>query len=394
MMNHPPDSSPWNAQRRAQHPLVAVVSSRLGRDSSRHRRIAQFLFRSAAETKRRDGQWLVAADSAIDPWARRAAQLYDVPILWLSDGKSEGEIMHRDRSLDRDEAVIAMADRVDAVYVRSGGKVHTALHQRLQSSDTTSVRIAIWPEDRNSDHDLIQAGAIGWYLPVSQTASARIPSTAPKSTKQKCILQEDLDAQELNEDAWLVHSTRGVQGPWPGETVRQYQDSILLASETATDIDTRQAIDTLARIVRSGKLIASALASSHRHRVVCFSACPLIDLMQRRTYRSHLGRWDYEPYGILIRKSSAIAAGARPVVYGNDALRDRLPQAHRYRFHPTGKTFDWRQEREWRFDRSVDLSKLDANDIRVFCLDTETNRESLPSVDWKVIWLANEFAHA
>jgi hypothetical protein len=407
-----PDDRDW--PRPARRPLVAVVSSRLGRDSNRHRRIAQFLFRSAAETKRRGGTWLVATDSAIDPWARRAAQLYEVPILWLTDGKGEGDIMHRDQSLGRDEAVIAMADRVDAVYIRSGGKIHTAIHRRLQSSETTSVRIAIWPDDRWGDDHLIQAGAIGWYLSVSQTApvpttamnsqsshaqsshaqSSNTQSSNTQSSAKKLLLGLSMDAENLGLGPWLVHSTRAVHGPWPGETIRQYQDSVLLSSETDINVDHRQAIDTLTRIIRSRKLIASAVASSHRHRVVCFSACPLFDLIQRRMYRSHLGRWDYEPYGFMIRKSSAIAAGARPVIYGEKTLLHRLPDAHQYRFHPLGKTYDWRQEREWRFDRSVDLSQFDNDDIRVFCLDNPSHRELLKSMPWKVIWVNHETAGA
>lgn len=362
-------------------PLVALVSSRLGQDISRHRRVAAFLDRSADETRRRGGRWLVAAGSAIAPWAQRAAELFQVPITWLADEAHAGDVRHRDRNLGRDDAVIAMADRVDAVYARRGGTIARGLAQRLQSDRNATVRVAVWPEKQSADAALIVQGAIGWYLPPPSR-----PAPTPIDGKQRWQIADPDEQSDLDHEPWLVHCTRGVHGPWLGETERQYRDSILLAGGDGGDPSRRDPIDSLIRIIQTQRLIGSSVASSRTDPVVCFSACRLVDLLDRRQYRSHLMRWDYEPYGILIRKSAAIAAGARPVIYGDPSIKRRLPPAQRYRHHPPGKTHDWKSEREWRFLGSIDLASLAAEDLRVFCRDTQENRRRLRRCPWPVIW--------
>ena len=120
------------------------------------------------------------------------------------------------------------------------------------------------------------------------------------------------------------------------------------------------------RIVRGKRLIASATASDRRFPVVCFSSCSLESLLSQRTYRPHLHRWDYEPFGIAIRKDAAVRAGLRPAIYGQPAKRESLADHDRYRFQAIGNTFDWTREREWRSLGDVDLSRFDSNDVRVF----------------------------
>ena len=53
---------------------------------------------------------------------------------------------------------------------------------------------------------------------------------------------------------------------------------------------------------RSGRLIASSEFVRGETPVVSLTAVPLGEIRTLRTYRSHLSRWDFEPYGICIRR--------------------------------------------------------------------------------------------
>lgn len=167
--------------------------------------------------------------------------------------------------------------------------------------------------------------------------------------------------------------------------MRQYRDSILIGDP---DLASRRPIDALCRIVRSGRLVAAATATSKHEPVVCFSAVSLAELLDRRCFRPHLGRWDYEPYGIAIRRSRADSLGIQSVIYGPPQLRRTLCEAERFRFHPIGKTYDWRAEKEWRSRATIDLSKIPPQDVRVFAADDCESRQRLAGCRWPVSFIA------
>ncbi|MGB7325093.1 MAG: hypothetical protein WBD31_09490 [Rubripirellula sp.] len=375
--------------------LVAITSSRLGHDVFLHRRVCQFLCRSMLDCRDLGGAIAVARGSAIEPWAVRAAALFGVPLLTLSVDDSPADVRIASENLSRDAAVIAIADRVDAIHVRRGGNVETCLRKRLGLSKDASTRVAIMGDKKDAAHGLITDGAIGWYLAgrnstLPQSAPPQ-PSTAQPSTAE--LASVELASVEISptdndwsrtDGQWLVHCTRSRQGPWPGETESQYQDSVLVDHPAATH---RAPIDALERIVRSQSLIASAVTTTRTEPVVCFSALPLADILQRRCFRPHLGRWDYEPFGVAIRKQVLAAMGARPVIYGEPASRKKLAPADRFLFQAAGNTYDWRAEREWRINATVQLDTLTANDVRVFASDSPAARHALAKSPWPVTWL-------
>ncbi|WP_144058191.1 hypothetical protein, partial [Novipirellula maiorica] len=63
--------------------LVGITSSRLGRDPHLHRRVCQFLSRRMLDLRQSQSTLVVAAGSAIEPLAMRAAELFHVPIIRL-----------------------------------------------------------------------------------------------------------------------------------------------------------------------------------------------------------------------------------------------------------------------------------------------------------------------
>lgn len=319
-------------------PLATVVCSRLGHDTSRHRRMARHLAASMQSLRARGATLLIAKGTAIRPWAVQAANLFGVPTMVLN------------QSDDRDLRLIAIADRVDVVYCRPKGKV-TALVRRRCEMECGIVRVAIGSKN---DMALLEAGAIGLFLPTEPDSLAQGINDGLSS----CVAMD-----QIHWDDFLVHCTRAAPGPWPKQTIQQYRDEMLLGDFATAS---RSAPAALARIVRGRRLIAGAVTSSHRIPVVCFSEVALPDLLARRTYRSHLHRWDYEPYGVAIRKTAAKRMGIEPVVYGEAALRADLPSDQLHRFQSAGKTTDWREEREWRAVEDVDLDALDPSDVCIF----------------------------
>ncbi|QDT06143.1 hypothetical protein K227x_45510 [Rubripirellula lacrimiformis] len=420
-------------------PVVGLASSRLGHDVFRHRRMCRFLCRSVLDCRDLDGTLLIARGSAVEPWARRAADLFGVRHLVVSvdSGDLDSDIRLTagdDQILSRDEILIQSADRLDVVHVRRGGKIHQLLCDRLDQHRDASTRVAIDAAGDRSVVELMDRGAIGWYLadphPGANTTKVGKATTSHSSPQRKPP-QPNRPAGEAStsngvetraalthtdgahtdgahtdgahtdgahtdwtriDGHWLVHCTRACQGPWPGETMDQYRDAMLLDGPAATR---RAPADALERIIRTRRLVASAIATAKSDPVVCFSALPLAGLLARRCFRPHLGRWDYEPFGIAIRRWALQSLGAEPVIYGQPAERRTLPADQRYRFHPVGKTFDWPAEREWRVRGSVDLTALDTADVRVFAvapppptLGTGTgDSHRFTRCPWEITWL-------
>lgn len=365
---------------------VAVVSSRLGHNPILHRHICRFLSRSMLDCRARNATLIIATGSAIEPWAVRAAELFGIPIVRIAiekdDPNADFFVQEVEPSLSRDQVIIELATRVDAVYVRRGGAIDSHLTQRIGDCHDATTRVAITDQKQCAAAGLIDAGAIGWYYAKVESASPNANALGNVDAVLSKVAADNLWTR--SDGQWLVHCTRGPSGHWPGETSRQYRDSVLIGDGRSID---RGPIDALVRIVRSGRLIAGAIATSKEVPVVCFSEVPLVELLDRRCFRPQLGRWDYEPFGIAIRRSAAKSIGMEPVIYGEPRLRQTLSVQDRYRFHPIGKTFDWRTEREWRSRQAVDLNALAQDDIRVFAYDSPESRQRLDHCPWQVSFI-------
>lgn len=310
------------------------------------------------------GTVLLAHRSAIEPWARRACELCGVPTLTFSDRKwMDQSAGVRVSAKNLDELVIMIADEVTALSVRRGGRIESSLIRRVKEREDASTRLAIGDETTPKVASaLLDQGVLGvyWCSPRDDVEASGTNASPEVSVDDA----KTIDAHWLLEPSqWLVHCTRGRSGPWPGETRRQYQDAILLGDDP---LPRHTPIAALQRIIRCGRLMGSAVATAHKTPVVCFSAVDVRELVARRCFRSHLGRWDYESYGISIRRCAAERIGAKPVIYLDDQDQGRRDPADEFRTHPVGKNFDWQREQEWRIQGNVDLTQLSADDVRVF----------------------------
>ncbi|HBV66721.1 MAG TPA: hypothetical protein DEF45_27320 [Rhodopirellula sp.] len=389
--------------------FTVVVSSRWGHDPQCHWDFGQLLMRSASEAYCRGAVLLVADGSAVEPWARHASKLTGAKLLRVGFGEQN----HQQRphvwvrfpdgtDISRDEGIITIADRIDAVHVRRGGRIEACLKRRLKPTSercfsSCDVRVGVAGKPDSVASRLIEAGAVGWF--VSQATDLRelvgdqeqddgthqnetgcqrvsVPSILPGLCTTRDWLNEP--------DRWLVHCTRATKGPWPGETLAEYRDIILTQNHWHAN---RTALDALCRIIQSGELTSSAILSSRRYPVVCWSAVPLLDLLQQRCFRPHVQRWDYEPYGVAVRVRAIRELGGRPVIYGQSGDADKLPVSERFRHQTVGRTIDWRAEKEWRLADSLSLVSLKPRDVRIFALDSGSARSRLVNLPWKVTML-------
>ncbi len=372
----------------ADGPLIGVTCSRLGHDPRLHRTICRFLVCSLLQCRSRGGTLLIASGSAIEPWAIRAAELFAVSHCLLSVNQASTVATGTDQlwihssdqvKLSRDRVLIALADRVDAVYVRPGGKIEKCLTDRIMQRQDATTRVAVTGSKACAAAGLMKAGAIGWMIGDHHDSQVHDRAHTSISTVP--------DTWTRTDGEWLVHCTRGRRGPWPGETQQFYRDTMLLGNDRWFPHGPLQA---LARIINNGKLIADSGTTKRSNPVVCFSAVPLRELLSRRCFRRHLGRWDYEPYGIAVRLAAAKRIGVRPVIYGKAAERCLLHPDDHFRFHPVGKSYDWRQEREWRSPASIDLGKLDSGDVRLFVNESADLALLPPHCPWPVTVLGGE----
>ncbi|KAA1261200.1 hypothetical protein LF1_37460 [Rubripirellula obstinata] len=380
--------------------LIALTSSRLGHRSEIHWHVCRFLSRSILDCRRRDAILLVASGSAIEPWAIRAAELFDAPVVRIAVAsekssnqrceKTHAEISigSEEQSLSRDQILLEIADRIDAVHVRRGGRISAALRSRMLRSNDASIRVAIPPASvskslKSDAAALVQAGAVGWFDFSIDSEKIAAESSTSSTSSEEFSFQTDA-SWATQSGQWLIHCTRAPTGPWPDQTINQYRDSMILGDRSVLN---RQPLDSLQQILRSGRLVASSVATSKNYPVVCLTENTLSLTLSQRCFRPHLGRWDYEPFGVAIRRSAATAMGCQPVIYGQPAMKTKLKPDDRFRFHPVGKTYDWRKEREWRCPGSLDLQAIPSEDLHVFALRSNEAENQLADSPVPVTWI-------
>lgn len=291
-----------------------------------------------------------------------------------------------------DRALVAVCDQVIALHVRPEGNVQRLVHARLRQDGfaAASVFLALGPDliARDQAERLLDAGAVGWLVMDLTGADEREPSSpwfrASSAVRPAAALVPCPPAEGW---PYLTHCTRRRSGPWPGEHETTFLDDLILDRPGAD----HSALAALWRIVRSGRLMASSEFVRGSTPVVSLTAVPLCELGRLRTYRSHLGRWDFEPYGICIRRDWLERRGTRPVCYGDEALWESLAPAERPYFQkresrtPSGKPIDWTVEQEWRHAGDLRLDGIPA-DVALLFVASETEARQLAAASpWPIV---------
>jgi hypothetical protein len=352
------DPSPWHA----------VVSSRLGKNLIGRRTEIAWMRHAIEKANHRGDRSLIVRDTAAASWAERACELlgFDPVRLAIEDSKEPWQKMALPVDVCRDKLCIALADRIDAAYVRPGGTVYRLLRERIAQDTSPTVQVLLTQQENDATQQLIAAGAIGYWLgqPTRDESIARVDGSH-LDLSSHVSGSDSPDARSLFEapERWLIHSTRQRTGPWPGQSKTQFNDWLLLSPPVH---EQPSPLETLNRIVHERRLVGSHRTTQSKEPVVCFTSLAIDTWLARRRYRSHLGRWDCEPYGVAINREAAMRLGISPVIYGDPAEVASIEEHDRWRFQATGSTFDWREEREWRARGIVDLKRFADDEVVVF----------------------------
>lgn len=162
---------------------------------------------------------------------------------------------------------------------------------------------------------------------------------------------------------WLIHWTRECRGAWPDESQQDYFDAVLTGA--AGD---RSGFGALRRILSQGIVRGSSLAIRGGHRVVSLTAVPLGEFRERRVYRRHRQRFDFEPWGLAFRKSALRKLGAAPVHYASETEWKNLADDQQpwYQKHIRTSSLDAVAEKEWRLCGDLSLCDFAARDLIIF----------------------------
>ncbi len=316
----------------------------------------------------------------------------------------------------QDRLSIALADRVLALSLRAGGKLEELVGLRLAETafpvgslfitlptgNSSRIRSKRRSKSKQPTHNQgwLTRGAVGWImgaqltdhhgplqhcqLQYRESTAVRVPTHQFASPLPRAW--RDLDS----EDDWpyLVHCTRGTSGPLPEESEENFRHRVWCCGGAIA----WHPLETLAHICREGRLRGTASITRTSERCVSFSAVPLSPLLKRRTFRSHLGRWDWEPYGLLIRRECLKSIGARDVIYGDEHEYDQLTEDEKPFFQPRfGKgeqpNHAWAEEREWRVLGDVDLRLLPRQYIMTFVRTRHEAIQFCRYSPWPVLWV-------
>jgi hypothetical protein len=333
-------------------------------------------------------------------WSRRVFTQKDRPSdaqhrVYLSPSASVNEPNRPEDGLAmtpvRDRAMVALSELLVVLHLRANGNVHRLLKSRLACSEFPAASVFLVIGDglvpRKLAEPLMDMGAVGWYM-VDENASARRNPLPPWT--EVCARGRSaapiVDCPSSEDWPYLTHCTRGRLGPWPGQAEEAYLDDLLLDRSGAD----HSALAALWRIVRSRRLLASSELVRGPEPVVSLTAVPLPEIHQLRTFRSHLGRWDFEPYGICIRRDWLQQQGARPVHYGDDSLWEQLDTAERPFFQKShsrtgkGAVLDWTVEREWRLLGDLRLNEIPRDAAIVFVPTRQEAHQLAMASPWPV----------
>jgi hypothetical protein len=291
-----------------------------------------------------------------------------------------------------DRILFAAGERMQVLRARLGGTVQTLLMHHVRDAERRESFVLLASDAAGQIPVLeveLHGCVIPWFLPSSGECVSGDTQLLNTGTDegQSCRLSTAQDSRTgstplSHPEDWLLHWTRATVGPWPNQDEQEFSDELILGCRSSD----RSALATLLRIVTEGRLWASAEAIRGGFRVVSFTEVPLCEFRSRRTYRKHRRRYDFEPWGIGIRRDILTSAGARPVDYGDDETWLTASAAARPFFQNVGAGDGWtRDEREWRMLDHLQLSDLPLAAVVVF-VDTEAVRDIVQrQTGWRVI---------
>jgi hypothetical protein len=260
------------------------------------------------------------------------------------------------RSVLRDHLVAAFASAVLVAEVRKGGN----MQQIIDIASRRKVRIIGYPpysSVTSAPTGPTQSEAVSLSSSFPENVEENILQPYRMPMRQRAVKSERVSFIDLHErpanSRWLIHYTRSCPGPWPGQTIAEYCQSLIEGHRGAC----HSAFDTLVHIIEERLIRASNRLTRGPCGVVPFSECLPQELNALIKWRKGLCRWSFEPYGIAFPSNLLAHVGARPAIYGSQEDFQHLPDDLKHLFQAQrSSSGDWTAEREWRVRGDLLLS--------------------------------------
>lgn len=278
-------------------------------------------------------------------------------------------VPNSDRQLDvlRDRDVLDDADLVIAVAIRSGGYMEALLRTRFFAGKKLQV---VFPDEGplwRGTRSLLELGVPLVAKDLQQLVEERLAKRSMDCRNEPDVLASIPAWNEAPlAEPTLAHFTRAADGPWSRQVRAEYLEDLWHGGWRGR----RDARAALSRIVDSRKILASGRLIKQKFPVVSFTAVSPKRISELHRYRSHLLRWDFEPWGIVFDRDWLVKRGARPVKY--------LPSNAFAKLDPRDKPFfqkheppdcDYSAEEEWRIEGDLDFADVPKDAMRLFVGD-------------------------
>lgn len=393
--------------------LLGLASSRLGREIERKEAWFQVLRATCARCDEATEMLLTARGTVPARFVVRCRELFGVEVLeiipprcndvgsWFAETILRKQRIHEstqqvyvspplesDVGLPHgaiplaDRAIAALSECLIMMFVRRGGHWENLIrwrsHQNNWVPGQTMLALGNGLVDAPLRDELLDAGAIGWTI-----LNARDQDDALSSNSQSHCFEGVVSAPDWT---YLTHCTRRRDGPWPEQADEGYLDDLILARPAAD----HSPFAALKRIVQTERLIASCKSVSGATPVVSFTEVPIEELHALRVFRAHRGHWDFEPYGICVRRDWLERHNARRVGYAPPEKWQRMSSEERL-YHQLdisrtkhGNEIDWTVEQEWRVIGDVRLDSLTKRDAFLFVPSAEEAAKLAHGCRWPI----------
>ena len=321
----------------------------------------------------------------------------DCGILWLACSEENAN----DKILIHDLASVFLANRLFVVEMREGGKIAQLLERRLSCQSippgTTYLSLPTTYGSKSCHStrtDWLDRGAIGWLN--TRDSNLAVPRLASDSSRYECgtlLLTPDdrtyipifpIRLLGALASKYLVHCTRSRRGPWPDQSISQFHDDLMENPWNAQP----SVLETLQRILKQQRLIATNNFRRGNTDTICFSSNEIKELLSMRKFQSHLARWDWEPYGIMIDRDWLERKGARQVSY-IDRITAQQTSDEALAFCQVlsneSNSTDWRKEQEWRIAGDVRLGQVPFSKAIVFVPTLANAKTIQPLSRWPIV---------
>lgn len=157
-----------------------------------------------------------------------------------------------------------------------------------------------------------------------------------------------------------------------------------LTHYTKTDEQYPNGLERLCAIINDGVIRGTSNMIEGNRPAVCFSECSPIEIYEmlrimrlendELPHRRRGFEWRRSKHGIAIKRNALIEYGARPVLHGEAAIREKLGEDELWRFkifdHRINQS-DWTFEREFRVAEDVRLDSFDPLDVILIVENSE-----------------------